>query len=85
MAESEEELQSLLMKVKEESKNVDKTQHSKNYDHGIRSHHFMANRLGNDGNSERFIWGEAPKSLHIVTSAVKLKDARSLVKKLWPI
>ena len=55
MAESEEELQSLLMKVKEESKNVGKTQHSKNYDHGIRSHHFMANRLGNNGNSERFI------------------------------
>ena len=44
MTESEEELQSLLMKVKEESKNVDKTQHSKNYDHGIQSHHFMANR-----------------------------------------
>ena len=30
-----------------------KTQHSKNKDHGIRSHHFMVNRWGNNGNSER--------------------------------
>ena len=45
MAESEEELKSLLMKVKEESKKSWlKTQHSKNEDHGIRSHHFMGNR-----------------------------------------
>ena len=45
MAESEEELKSLLMKVKEESgKSWLKTQHSKNEDHGITSHHFMANR-----------------------------------------
>ena len=29
-----------------------KTQHSKDQDHGIRSHHFMANRWGNNGNSE---------------------------------
>ena len=36
------------MKVKEES---EKTQHSKNEDHGIWSHHFMGNRWGNSGNS----------------------------------
>ena len=30
-----------------------KTQHSKNEDHGIRSHHFMTNRLGKNGNSDR--------------------------------
>ena len=42
MAESEEELKSLLMKVKEESESWLKTQHSENEDHGIRSHHFMA-------------------------------------------
>ena len=30
-----------------------KTQHSKNEDHGIQSHHFMANRWGNNGNSDR--------------------------------
>ena len=46
MTESEEELKSLLMKVKEESENLLKTQHSKNGDHGIWSHHFMANRWG---------------------------------------
>ena len=48
MAESKEELKSLLMKVKEESEKVGfKTQHSKNKDHVIQSHHFMANRWGN--------------------------------------
>ena len=42
MAESEEELKSLLMKVKEESeKSWPKAQHSENKDHGIWSHHFM--------------------------------------------
>ena len=44
-AESEEELKSLLMKVKEESEKAGlKTQHSKNEDHGKWSHHFMASR-----------------------------------------
>ena len=47
MAEREEELTSLLMKVKEESENWLKTQHSKSEDHGIWSHHFMVNRWGN--------------------------------------
>ena len=42
MAESDEELKNLLMSVKEESEKV-KTQHSKNKDHGIWSHNFMAN------------------------------------------
>ena len=51
---SEEELKSLLMKVKEESEKVDlKAQHSENEDHGIWSHHFMGNRWGNRGNSVR--------------------------------
>ena len=49
MAESEEELKSLLMYVKEESENVDST--VKKPKHGIWSHHFMANRWGNSGNS----------------------------------
>ena len=54
MAESEEELKSLLMKVKEESEKVGlKLKHSENEDHGIRSKHFMANRRGNSGNSDR--------------------------------
>ena len=45
MAESEEELKGLLMKVKEESEKVDlKLNIQKKENHGIRSHHFMANR-----------------------------------------
>ena len=36
-----------------------KTQHSKNKDHGIWSHHFMANRWGNNRNSERLYKGNA--------------------------
>ena len=45
MAESEEELKSLLMKVREESeKSWLKAQHSEKEDHSIRSHHFMGNR-----------------------------------------
>ena len=46
MAESEEKLKSLLMKVKEESEKAGfKLNIQKNYDHGIWSHHFMVNRL----------------------------------------
>ena len=54
MAESEEELKSLLMKVKEESEKVGlKLNIQKTKIHGIRSHHFMGNRWGNSGNSVR--------------------------------
>ena len=58
MAESEEELKSLLMKVKEESEkkravlkiNVQKM-------NSIWPHHFIANRWGNNGNSNRLYFG----------------------------
>ena len=55
MAESEEELKSLLMEKKEESENLlePKAQDSENEDHGIWSHHFMGNRWGNSGSSVR--------------------------------
>ena len=84
MAENEEELKSLLMKVKEKSKkaglklNIQKTK-------------IMASGLitswqidwGNNGNSDRlFSW--APKSLQMVTAAMKLKDTCLLEEKLWP-
>ena len=48
----------------------------------------MTNRWGNNGKSERvyfilfFLVGEAPKSLQVVTAAMKLKDACSLEEKL---
>ena len=59
MAESEEELKSLLMKVKVESEKVGlKAQHSENKDHGIQSHHFMGNRWGISGNSIRLYFSE---------------------------
>ena len=51
MAESEEE--SFDEGEREECKRWLKTQHSKNEDHGIWSHHFMANRWGNHGNGDR--------------------------------
>ena len=53
MAEIEEELKSLLMKVKEESEKVGLKLNIQKTDHGIQSHHFMANRWGNSGNSVR--------------------------------
>ena len=54
MAESEEELKSLLMKVKVESEKVGlKLNIQKHQDHDICSHHVMPNRWGNNGNSER--------------------------------
>ena len=65
MAESEEELKSLFIKVKEESEKVGlkksclKLQYSENKDHGIWSHHFMGNRWGNSGNSGRLYFGGA--------------------------
>ena len=57
MAESEEELKSLLMKVKEDSERVGLKLNIQNEDHGIWSHHFMANRWGNNENSERLYFG----------------------------
>ena len=54
VAESEEELKSLLMKVKEESEKVGLKLNIQKTDHGIWSrHHFMGNRWGNSGNSVR--------------------------------
>ena len=58
MAESEEELKSLLMKVKEEWKSWFKAQHSENKDHGIQSHHFMPNRWENSGKGGRLYFLE---------------------------
>ena len=60
MAESEEELKSLLRKtkVKEESEKVGLKLNIQNEDYGIWSHNFMADRWGNSGNSVRlYFWG----------------------------
>ena len=52
MAESKE-LKSLLMKVKVESEKVGLNLNIQKTIHGILSHHFMGNRWGNNGNSDR--------------------------------
>ena len=85
MAESEEELKSFLMKVKEDSEkvglklNIEKTK-------------IMASGLITsweiDGETvetvSEFIFGGAQKSLQLVIEAIKLKDTYSLEGKLWP-
>ena len=84
VAESEEELKSLLMKVKEESEQVGlKLNIQKKEDHGIWPQNFMANTCGNNGNGERLFWGGS-KITADVTPVMKLKDTCSLEGKLWP-
>ena len=56
------------------------SQHPINEDYGIWSHHFMANRW----EQWQILFLEAPKSLQMVTAAMKLKDTCSLEEKLWP-
>ena len=63
MAEIEEKLKSLLVKVKEESENVCLKLNIQKTKNGIWSHHFMGNRWGNSGNSDRLYFLGAPKSL----------------------
>ena len=83
MAESEEELKSLLMKVKEESENV-------GLKFNIQKTKIMASGPITSWQIEGktvetvsdFIFG-APKLLQMVTAAMKLKDAYSLEEKLW--
>ena len=81
MAESEER-KNLLMKVKEKSEKAGLKLHIQKMRVMASSPlHFMASRWGNNGKSDRpFFW--APKSLQMVTAAMKLKDACSLLEKL---
>ena len=78
MAESEKELKGLLMKVKEESEKV-------GLKLNIQKTKIMASRPINSwqlhGETVTLLWG-APKSLQMVTAAMKLKDAYSLEGKL---
>jgi len=84
MAESEEELKSLLRKVKEESETV-------GLKLNIQKTRIMVSGPITwwqiDGKQWKqwqtlFLW--APKSLQLMTTAMKLKDAYSLEEKLWP-
>ena len=85
MAESEDELKSLLMKMKEDSEkvglklNIQKTKI-------IASGPITSCQI--DGKTVEivadFVLGGAPKSLQMVTAAMKLKDTYSFEEKLWP-
>ena len=85
MAKSEEELKSLLMIVKEENEKV-------GLKLNIQKTKIMASGPITwweiDGETVEtvsdFILGEAPKSLQMVTTAMKLKDTYSLEEELWP-
>ena len=84
MAESEEELKSLLMKVKQESGKV-------GLKLNIQKTKIMASGPitswqidGEIMETVRDFFGGAPKSLQMVSTAVKLKDAWSLEENLWP-
>ena len=82
MAESEEELKSLLMKVKEESEKV-------GLKFSIQKMEIMASgpitswqQMGKQWKQCQTLFSWAPESLQMVTAAMKLKDAYSLEEKL---
>ena len=84
MAESEEELKSLLMKVKEESEKV-------GLKLNIQKTKIMASSSitswqidGKEGKQCQTLFFWAPKSLQMVIAAMKLKDPYSFEGKLWP-
>ena len=83
MAESEEELKSLLMQVKEESEKV-------GLKLNIQKTKIMASspttswEMGKQWRQCQTLFFWAPKSLQMVTAAMKLKDTYSLEEKLWP-
>ena len=84
MAESKEELESLLMKVKDKSEkvglklNIEKTKI-------MASGPITSWQIdGETMETVRDYFGGTPKSLQMVTAAMKLKDTCSLKEKLWP-
>ena len=84
MAESEEELKTLLMKVKEESEKVCLKLN-------IQKSKIMASgpitswqKMGKQWKQWETLFFWAPKSLQMVIAAMKLKDTYSLEEKLWP-
>ena len=82
MAEGEEELKSLLMKVKEESKKAGlKLNIQKNEDNSILSYQIMENRRGKNWSSDRFLFSWAPKSLQTVNCSHEIKRCLLLGRK----
>ena len=81
MAESEVELESLLIKVKEES---EKAGLKLNIQKIMASGPWQIDRGTMETVTDFGFFGGAPKSLQMVTTAMKLKDTCSLEEKLWP-
>ena len=83
MAESEEELKSLLMKVKEESEKI-------GLELNIQKMKLMVSspitscQMGKQWKQWQTLFYWAPEPLQMVTAAMKLKDTCSLEEKLWP-
>ena len=82
MAESEEELKSLLKKVKEESEKVGLKLSIQKTKIMVSDPITSWEKWGNSGNSVRLDFFGAPKSLQMVIAAMKLKDTYSLEEKL---
>ena len=84
MAESEEELKSLLMKGKEESEKVGLKLYIKKTK--IMAYSPITSWQTDEETMEtvRTLFLGAPEPLQVVTAAMKLKDACSLKEKLWP-
>ena len=83
MAESKKELKSLLMKVKKDSEKSDlklRIQKTKIMASGP----ITSWQIDGETVETETLFGGAPKSLKMVTAAMKLKDACSLEEKLWP-
>ena len=84
MSESEEELKSLLMKVKEESEKIGLKLNIQKTKNMISGHITSWQIDGETMETETLFFGVL-KSLQMETTAMKLKDAFSLEEKLWPI
>ena len=83
VAESEEELKSLLRGSKRRVKKLPWNSTLKRWRSLHLVHHVMANRWGKKWKQWQILFSWAPKSLQMVTAAMKLKDACSLEGKLW--
>ena len=84
MAETEEELESFLMKVKHESEHASlkfSIQKKRSWQ-PVPSLH--GKQMGKQWKQWQKLFSWVPKSWHMVTAAMKLKDACSLKEKLWP-
>ena len=84
MAESEEELKNLLMKVKEESEKVGLKLNIQKTKIMTSSSITSWQIIGKKWKQWQTLFLGASKSLQMVTAAMKLKDAYSLEGKLWP-